>query len=368
MTSPAVVTRRKAGLSTRFMMSPLRNLALGVIYMLVVMAAAIAAYVAMGWRFSDALYMVVITVYTVGYGETMPVDTPMLRSITITLIILGCTGMIYLTGALVQFITLDRINAIFGINRMNSQIDRLSNHVIICGFGRLGAMLAQELSAASVPLVILEQAEGSATAARDLGYLCLHTDATNEESLRAAGVERARTLATVLSNDAANVFITLSARSLNPSLEIIARGELPSTESKLLQAGANKVVLPAHIGAERIAELILYRATAALVLGSEQMKALERNLLSLGLNVDIVIAAQDSPVVGMTIAAIEHQAGGDIFIIQVNRKNGEAVVRPDKSLVIESGDGVFVLGRGSAQSLSQLFENRSHRGFRFSAR
>jgi Trk K+ transport system NAD-binding subunit len=350
-------------------MSPIRNLALGVIYMLVVMTAAVIAYVAAGWRFSDALYMVIITVYTVGYGETMPIDSTLLRAITITLIVLGCTGMIYLTGALVQFITLDRLNAIFGANRMNTQIERLSNHVIICGFGRLGAMLAQELSAADVPLVILEQTESSVALAQDLGYLCIHTDATDEEALRAAGVTRARTLATVLSNDAANVFITLSARSINPDLEIIARGERPSTESKLLQAGANTVVLPAHIGAERIAELILYRKTAALLRGSEQMKEFERNLLSLGLDIEIVVAAPGSPVVGMTVEMIEHQTQGGFLVIQVNRKDGETIPRPDKNVTIQAGDGVFVLGRGgSAQALIELFEHHTRRGSRFPAR
>lgn len=352
-----------------FLASPVRNLVLGVAYMLVVMMAAVAAYVSVGWRLADAVYMVIITVYTVGYGETIPVDTPELRVITITLIVLGCTGMIYLTGALVQFITLGQINAIFGANRMNTQIERLSNHVIICGFGRLGSMLAQELAAADVPIVVLEQADPSVELARDRGYLCIQTDATNEDALRAAGVQRARSLATVLSNDAANVFITLSARSLNPGLEIIARGELPSTERKLLQAGANTVVLPAHIGAERIAQLILYRKTAALIRGSEQMKDFERNLLSLGLDIDIVVAAEGSPVVGMSVEMIEHQGQGGFLVIQVNRKDGQLIARPEKSLVIEAGDGVFVLGRGGgAQTLSELFNNRTRRGFRHSAR
>jgi Trk K+ transport system NAD-binding subunit len=251
---------------------------------------------------------------------------------------------------------------------MNTQIERLSNHVIICGFGRLGAMLAQELAAADVPLVVLLQTESAAALARDIGYLCIHADATDEEALQAAGVGRARTLATVLSNDAANVFITLSARSINPDLDIIARGELPSTESKLLQAGANTVVLPAHIGAERVAELILYRKTAALIRGSDQMKEFERNLLSLGLDIDIVVAAAGSPVVGMTVEIIERQAQGGFLVIQVNRKDGETITRPDKNVVIQAGDGVFVLGRGgSVQTLSELFEHHPRRGFRFSA-
>ncbi len=267
-----------ASASNRLLGSPLRNLVLGVLYMLVVMALAIIAYVAAGWRFGDALYMVIITVYTVGYGETMPVDTPLLRGITISVIVLGCTGMIFLTGALVQFITLNQLNQVLGFKRMNAQIDRLRDHVIICGFGRIGLMLAQELKAGGIPIVVLEQADAAITLARDLGYLCIQADATDEEALLAAGVVHARTLATVLSNDAANVFITLSARSLNPRLEIIARGELPSTESKLLQAGANKVVLPTHIGAERIAEMILYQETAKFIRGSEKMRDFEQVL------------------------------------------------------------------------------------------
>ena len=135
-------TRRSvASASDRLLGSPLRNLIFGVLYMLVVMAIAIGAYVAAGWKFADALYMVIVTVYTVGYGETMPVDTTLLRTITIATIVLGCTGMIYLTGALVQFITLNQINQLFGIKRMSTQIDRLRNHIIVCGFGRIGIML-----------------------------------------------------------------------------------------------------------------------------------------------------------------------------------------------------------------------------------
>jgi voltage-gated potassium channel len=133
----------------------------------------------------------------------------------------------------------------------------------------------------------------------------------------------------VLSNDAANVFITLSARSLNPALEIIARGEVPSTESKLLQAGANKVVLPIHIGAERIAEMILYQETARFIRGSDRMKDFEKVLQSLGLDIDVVVAAPKSPVVGMSIEAIEQHANGAFFIVQINRRGGEAITRPD---------------------------------------
>lgn len=355
--------------SDRLLGSPLRNLAFGVLYMLVVMALAVGAYIMAGWDFGDALYMVIITVYTVGYGETMPVDTPLLRGITMSVIVLGCTGMIFLTGALVQFITLNQLNQVLGFKRMNAQIDSLRDHVIVCGFGRIGLMLAQELKAGGIRIVVLEQADAAVALARDLGYLCIQSDATDEEALQAAGIVHARTLATVLSNDAANVFITLSARSLNPKLEIIARGELPSTESKLLQAGANKVVLPAHIGAERIAEMILYQETAAFIRGSDKMKDFEKVLVSLGLDMDVVVAAPESSVIGKTIDAIERQSGGSFFVVQLNRRGGEAVARPDPETVIEAGDGLVLVGRGArAQALGELFGARRHRAFRLSTR
>jgi voltage-gated potassium channel len=341
----------------------------GVLYMVVVMVVAIGAYVKAGWSLGDATYMVIVTVYTVGYSEVHPVETPLLRGITISTIVLGCTGMIYLTGALVQFITLSQIDQIFGVKRMSHQIDRLRNHVIVCGFGRIGMMLAQGLHAGGADFVIVEQSEAAVVMARSLSYLCLQADATDETALRAAGIDHARTLATVLSNDAANVFITLSARSLNPNLEIIARGELPSTESKLLQAGANKVVLPTHIGAERIAEMILYQETARFIRGSDRMKDFEKVLQSLGLDIDVVVAAPKSPAIGMTIEAIEQQANGAFFIVQINRRGGDAITRPGGSLVVQESDGLVLVGRGArARALAALFEARGRAGFRVSAR
>jgi voltage-gated potassium channel len=343
--------------------SPLRNLFFGVSFTFAVMVAATILYHKLaGWSLSDAIYMVVVTVYTVGYGEVRPIETSLLRGITIGTIVLGCTGMIFVTGALVQFITLSQLNQVFGLKRMITQIDKLNAHIIVCGFGRIGETLAQGLRAGGASFVILEQDDTSAERARDLGYLCMRADATDEAALQAAGIMRARTLATVLSNDAANVFITLSARSLNPELEIIARGELPSTESKLLHAGASKVVLPTHIGAERITEMILYQETARFIRGSERMRDFERALQSLGLELEVVAAAAGSPIVGQTIEAVEQQANGAFFIVQLNRREGDAITHPEPGTLIEAGDGLVIVGRGAkARALSGLFAGRAYR-------
>jgi voltage-gated potassium channel Kch len=323
---------------------PLRNLTFAVLYMMVVFAAAVLGYVLVGWSLGDALYMVVLTIYTVGFDEVRPVDTPLLREITIATIVLGCTGMIFLTGSLVQFITINQLEQVLGPKRMQSQIDKLNGHVIVCGFGRIGQMLSQDLKAAAARFVIVERNEHRVEQARAQGLLCVQGEATEEATLKLAGVERARALATVLPDDSANVFITLSARSLNKTMEIIARGEAPSTESKLIYAGANKVVLPAHIGAERIAEMILYGETPRIVPGSAATHDFEETLESLGLRIATV--AVDTPdLAGLTLDALGERWGQARFVVQLNRRNGEAILRPAGSLPVERGDTLVLLER-----------------------
>jgi len=323
--------------------------------MLLVVAVATLAYMSAGWSFADAFYMVLLTVYTVGYGEVRPIDTLYLHLITVATMIVGCTGMILLTGALVQFLTINQLQQVFGTRRMTKEIDHLNGHVIVVGFGRIGVMLARELKNGGAAFVILEQSEQKAAEARGLDYLCVVGDGTDEAALRAAGIARARTLATVLPNDAANVFITLSARSLNPRLEIIARGERPSTESKLMHAGANRVVLPTHIGAERIADIILYPETDRLLHGSADMQNLERPLRELGLDVQVVVAPEGGAMTGLTIEEIEALGGNQFFIVQLNRRSGEVFPQPAPSLRVEAGDGVVLIGRGG-QTSRALFD------------
>jgi voltage-gated potassium channel len=339
----------------RLLASPLRNLILGGVFVLFICLLATIGYMVAGWSLGDALYMVVLTIYTVGYDEVRVIHTPFLRANTMMLIILGCTGMIFLTGALVQFITITQFQQLFGTRRMKNDIDGLTDHVIICGFGRIGIMLAQELTAGQAPFVILERSDRRFAEARDAGYLCLQADATDENTLQLAGIARARVLATVLPDDAANVFITLSARSLNASLEIIARGEVASTERKLLQAGANRVVMPTHIGAERIAQMIMFRDSERLLQGTDRMRAFQGQLLEIGLNLFTHPVSPESSCVGQTVAEIEQRAAGSFFIVGVDRPQGLRIDRPPPDTVILAGDGVVLVSRdGHAHVVATL--------------
>ncbi|MCI4680259.1 potassium channel protein [Rhodoblastus acidophilus] len=338
--------------------SPLRNLVAGVTFMLVVGLAAALAYIAAGWSVSDAFYMVVLTIYSVGYREVHPVDTPALRAITEILIIVGCTGMIFLTGSMFQLIAASQLQQFFGTRRMQKEIDKLSSHVVICGFGRIGQMLCHELKAGHSPFVVIDHSEERVAAARKAGYHFIQGDATDEETMRQAGVMRARALATVLPEDAANVFITLSARNLNHDLTIIARGELPSTESKLIHAGANRVVLPARIGAERVAELLLHQDVARLISRARggNLDRLAFDLQGLGLDIEVATVEAGSRCAGLTVERIEQLGAGAFLVVALEKKDGATLLQPDPETLVRGGDSLAVVRRPEkSQKIEELF-------------
>ncbi|MDB5686660.1 MAG: potassium channel protein [Rhizorhabdus sp.] len=335
--------------------SPLHNLAGTLVYVLVVFLFATAGFMAAGWNLGDATYMVTLTIFSVGYGEVHPIDTAYLRGLTTATMVLGCTGMIVLTGALVQVFTLFQVRQMLGMDRVQTQIDRLDGHVIICGFGRIGVQLAKELQLGNVGFVILERDADKIAEAQGLGFLSLTGDATEESALLAAGIKRAKVLATVLPDDAANVFITLSARSLNDGLEIIARGEAPTTERKLFHAGADKVVMPTHIGAERIAEMILYPSTSRFVDASEQMRDMKRGLHEFGLELEAVTVAPKGAMTGETVGEAERRGRGAFFIVQIDRAGGQTILHPGEDVRIEAGDSVILVVRGSRVSAGAIF-------------
>ena len=339
--------------------SPLQNLTRALAFVCIVFVLATAGFVAAGWSLGDAAYMVTLTIFSVGFGEVNPINTPWLRALAMATIVLGCTGMIVLTGALIQVFTQHQLRSILGMDRMQTQIERLSGHVIICGFGRIGQQLARELANANASYLIVDRSHEKIAEVEAAGHLALCADATDEAGLKAAGITRARVLATVLPDDATNVFITLSARNLNPQLEIIARGEKPSTEGKLIHAGADKVVLPIHIGAERIAEMILYPSTASYLSESLAMRELKRGLHDFGLEVEAVVVPADSALAGETVGEAERRGGAAFFVVQIDRPGGQSggqcFVHPGSNERIVAGDTLILVLRGNKVSAGAIF-------------
>ena len=259
-------------------------MALGAAVLVLVSGVGVVGYLIAGWSLVDALYMVIITVFSVGYGEVHE-QGPTLRWFTMALIVGGCSSLIYILGAVFQMITEGQLDRALGTKRMERNLKKWTEHIIVCGYGRMGRILCQQVAADGFKVVVIDENAERRDEALAAGHFALCADATRDAVLQSAGVSSARALATVLSSDALNVFITLTARALNPKLTIVARGELPSTKSKLEQAGANHTVLPAAIGAQRVAD-VLTRPSVLSFFENADLGALEQELLEIGIEIE----------------------------------------------------------------------------------
>lgn len=233
----------------------------GVTFFVITVLVATVGYVLAGWGWIDAFYMVTITIFGVGYGEVRPVEPTWLKMFTIGVIFAGCSSLIYVIGGIIQMLAEGEIERMLGKRNRSREIDSLSDHTIICGYGRIGQMLAAELSESGEPFVVLDRDTQRVGRAIGDGFLAMEGDCADDETLQLAGIFRARVLATVLPEDATNVFIALTARGMSEAIRIIARAESPHSESKLIRSGANHVVMPAAIGAVRVAQLAVSELT-----------------------------------------------------------------------------------------------------------
>lgn len=317
----------------------------GVTLLVGVCAAAVVGYMLAGWPFHDAIYMVVITVFAVGYGEVEPITTWPLRGLTIGLIVAGYGAVIYTVGGFIQLVVDGELNKALGVRRMHREIDQLEGHTIICGYGRMGTTLAAELRASGHPFVAIDTLGGASTLADDdQGMLIIHGDATEEEVLERAGIHRASVLATVMSDDATNVFVTLTAREMNPDLTIIARGEQRQTERKLRSCGADTVVMTTTIGAARISQLILRPSAEELLDALSDGSGAGQDLDQIGLRFDELPIDGSSPLAYKTLAEIEVRGAHGYLIVGIRGADGETVMHPPATHTIEPGDVVVVLG------------------------
>lgn len=239
------------------------------------------------------------------------------------------------------------LNRALGARRMTRGIESLRDHTIVCGFGRMGQILAEELLSAQSSFVVIERNDERRALAEQMNCLVLDADATSEEALAQAQIERARCLATVLPVDADNVFITLSARNLNPKLKIYARGELPSTEPKLRQAGANHVVLPATIGGIRMAHLIVRPDATHLLSSLGNVETMNADLEQVGLHLSDLAVYENSPLIGKTVKDIEIEGPGAHLVVAIRRHDGELVTKPHADTPIEALDTIIVVGHGT---------------------
>jgi voltage-gated potassium channel len=306
---------------------------------------AVLGYQRAGWTLLESVYMVVITIFGVGYGEVHPVVEPWLRVFTMLVIVVGSSSLIYVTGGFIQMLTEGEIDRALGTHRRTKGIDRLSGHTIVCGFGRVGRILAAELRRAEQSFVVVDASAERIKEAESLSYLVVTGNATEETVLENAGIARARVLASVLPDDAANVFITLTARELNSSIEIIARAENPATERKLLRSGATRVVLPSAIGAQRISQLISNPSVEQML--SQGGERLKEDLGLLGLSLTEATVPEGPAIAGSRIGEIEFRSDSKALLVALIRVSGEVMREPPAGIAVGPGDRLIFVANGS---------------------
>ncbi|MHC1635805.1 MAG: potassium channel family protein [Candidatus Methanospirareceae archaeon] len=290
-----------------------------------------------GWTVSDALYMTVITLSTVGYKEVHPLSTEG-RIFSIALIVSGIGIMFYTLTTIAEYFIEGGMEGVFWRQRMKNKISRLRNHFIICGYGRMGQEVAHIFTQNNIPFVIIDSDEYAIMQAKEDGYLCIMGNASNDDILREAGINYARGLIATTGNDADNIFIVLSARVLNPNLFIVARACTEDAEEKLKHAGADRVIFPLRLGGRRMAMLALRPLVVDFI---DTM--LHRRGDELGLELEDIQITQNSPLVKKTVKEVEKYTGGAI-ILAIRKEDGRFIAKPDDDTMVESGDILVIMG------------------------
>ena len=299
-----------------------------------------------GWSFFDGLYMTVITLSTVGYGETHPLSQAG-RAYTMLLILTGVGVLLYIVGALARVVVEGEIHEALEKRKIRRHVRKLKNHYIICGFGRLGGIIARQLAHAKIPLVVVENNPEMIAKLEAQGYDFVVGDATREEVLIEAGIERAKGLVAVLHSDAGNVYITLTARSLNPKLQIVARGEDPASHQKLLRAGADQVESPYEMGGRKMAQTIL-RPTVVTFMELAMQDGVEWSM-------EEIAVSESSPLVGIPIIDTGIRKDLNLIVVAIKRADGTSLFNPTPQNTLQGGDTLIVVGlRHNLEKLEEM--------------
>ncbi len=288
-----------------------------------------------GWPLNECLYMTVITVSTVGFGEVHPLSHNG-RMFTVLLIFFGVTAAALSLTSLFEYFILRGLNNLFGRNKMDKQIEKLNRHIIICGYGRTGDYIARDLQKMHKPFVVIEDDPERIKLMEEEGVLHIAGDPSDDDQLEAAGVARAEALVASLPKDSDNLFLTINARSLNRDLHIIARVQDANNSRKLIKAGANQVVSPFSTGAARIVQLLTRPSAVDMIELVTQHENLELEVCEIPVD-------EKSDLARKTLAESHVRQTLGCMIFAIKHLNGETVFDPDPQMRIEPGDVLLAI-------------------------
>ncbi len=331
----------------RFLITSRARTRLGLVAVgMAVAIGTVVFHILEGWSIFDSFYVTAQTVTTVGFGDLSP-RTFSGRVFASIFMLLGVGVVLYALTSTVQSIVQSEMLSTFGHLRRSLKMSKLRDHFIICGAGRVGSNLISALQGTNDPFVVIESDQRKVEELSDQGIAVLVRDATLEASLREAGVEHARGLATCLPEDADNVYVVLTARDLNPKLHIVARAAAEQAESKLVRAGANRVVAPTIIGGHRMAMALTKPAVG------DFLDSLSANDLELGFE-QVEVEAKSS-LIGRRLSETHIRSELDIVIVSIRRNDGKIIFNPTGDTTIENGDMLIAIGKAdSLRSLNAL--------------
>ncbi len=289
------------------------------------------------WTWLDALYMTVITLATVGFGETHPLGERG-RIFTITLILMGVLTIGYIVNTFTEAL----IGGYFVEGRkrrlQRNLVESLTNHYLICGFGRIGQQIAEEFSVEKAPFIIVDSSAEQVLSAQESGYIAIQADATLDETLIKMGIARATCLVAALPSDAENLYIILSAKTLNPGLRAIARASNEEAVLKLQRAGASMVISPYITGARRM---------AAAALRPQVLDFMDGIMTSSGGSFymeEFLVNARTCPVAGLSLREAKLRSQSGALVLGVRRQDNELIVGPTGEAIIMGGDTLICMG------------------------
>jgi voltage-gated potassium channel len=307
-----------------------------------VLAYGTAGYVLIEhWSPLDAAFMTLITISTVGYEEVHTLSTAG-KLFSASLILGGIGAMLWVFGIVTEILSTGALADYRRWRSLENRRKALRGHFIICGYGRMGSQVAKELDEHHVQMVIIDHNPESVMRLRREDRIFVEGDASSEEMLRLAGIERARGLISAVDSDERAVYIVLAARALNPDLYILSRAGLPDSIRRLELAGAHRVISPYRMAGRQIVQLAL----------RPNFVNMMESLLQGGMGVEEMVVASGSPMIGRTLGESGLLKRGQAHVLAVRRASGELYVNPEPGLVIEEND--LLIGLGSGMQLEKM--------------